>query len=232
MAVVNEDRLKNVTFVAEVDHVKELRLLGTANLDFWKAHLAHKPFQPASPDGFAAITIAATELSWMGVRFHELTLYLSVADKNNPAIQSGYFLLQAFNSVRFFAFSEKAFFSTPYHYAKVKLSLAPPVSMEAWVKNHCVINAEMNSHQKNATTIEDNWTGPVLLPGSDKYFVVKLSGNASLNQFNPELDILNIHPHPEHPVFEWLLQSEFKPQEWRIRSDAFHAKSKTYPISV
>lgn len=55
---------QNAKFVAVVENVRELRLIGRANLDFWNARLTGKPFQIFQVDnGFAEIIIGATELA-------------------------------------------------------------------------------------------------------------------------------------------------------------------------
>ncbi len=49
-------------FVAEIRDVRELRLIGNANLDFWNGRLPDKIFQAFQAENrFAEITIAATE---------------------------------------------------------------------------------------------------------------------------------------------------------------------------
>jgi hypothetical protein len=63
---------ENAKFVAVVKNVKEVRLIGNANLDFWNMYLANKLYQTFDNQGFAEITISATELFWKGFRFNEL----------------------------------------------------------------------------------------------------------------------------------------------------------------
>jgi hypothetical protein len=101
---------QNAKFVAEVRDVRELRLIGNANLDFWNEYLTGKSFQAFAERDYAQITIAATKLVWKGFQFNELTISLVIAAKDNSQKQTGYLLLHAFNSNRFFAFCERAFF--------------------------------------------------------------------------------------------------------------------------
>lgn len=89
---------QNAKFVAEIKDVRELRLIGNANLDVWNGRLAGKSFQAFTGGGCAEITIAATELVWKGFRFNELTISLAIAAKDNSQRQIGYLLLHAFNS--------------------------------------------------------------------------------------------------------------------------------------
>lgn len=99
---------KEVRFVAQINNVKELRLIGVANLDFWNKQLRDKPFRAFAKNGNAEITICATELVWKRFRFNEFTISLAIADDSGQR-QSGYFLLHAFNSNRFLPFAKDSF---------------------------------------------------------------------------------------------------------------------------
>lgn len=207
---------ENAKFVAVVENVKELRLIGTANLDYWNNFLADKPYQPIDKNGFAEIIISATELVWKGFRFNELTITL--------AISEGVFMLYAFNSNRFFAFCERTFFSTPYYFGEVGLDENLPCRMS--LEN--LFAAKMNNAERLTNEVEDNWTGTVFLPHmrGEKYFIAKLSGKTKVCPFD-ESDKITF---TEHSIFDLPRKSEFVGKEWRMRSNAFHAKSKTYSV--
>lgn len=231
-AIMKNPELKNVKYIAQIENVKELRLFGSASLDFWKKQLANKPFQPFSKEGFAEIAVSATELVWMGVRFNELTVTLTIAGESDASAPTGVYLLHAFNSVRFFAFCERRFFSTPYYHGQIKFSESAPVLMEARSNNQRVFRATMGEMHEPAVEIDDFWEGRVMLPGDQnkriKYFVAKLSGKAAVCPFVKNFDEMKLQTSARYPVFEWLMESDFEATEWRMRSNAFHAKSKTY----
>lgn len=228
---MNTIKPQNAKYVAVVRDVRELRLLGRAKLDFWNAQLSNKPFQAFSDDGFAEITIAATELVWKGFRFNELTVSLTVAAKDDSQNQIGYLLLHAFNSNRFFAFCERMFFSTPYHFGKVSVREITPCAMKADSNNENVLTAEMSRVKRHETEEDESWEGAVFLPNSkgEKYFIAKLSGKSKVCPF-VETDRIKLRADAENTVFDSLVNSGFTGKEWRMRSRAFHAKSKTYSI--
>lgn len=223
---------QNAKFVAEVKDVRELRLIGNANLDFWNEHLEGKSFQAFQADGgYAQITIAATELVWKSFQFNELTISLAIAAQDNSQKQIGYLLLRAFNSNRFFAFCERAFFSTPYYFGVVNLRETAPCAMNAQSNNRNFLKAEMSSAKRPVTEENESWEGAIFLPNArrEKYFIGKLSGKSKVCPFI-ETDLIELQPDAEHDVFELLVNSDFAGKEWRMRSNAFHAKSKTYRI--
>lgn len=228
MKVIDPEKAK---FVAEVRNVRELRLIGNVGLDFWNKQLSGKPFQPLDREGFAEITIAATELIWKSFKFNELTISLAVAAMDDPLTPVGYLLLTAMNSNRFFAFCERTFFSTPYYFGQVDLRETAPCLLTARSNDQTVLNTEMSGATRPITEEEETWEGVVFLPkgSGEKYFIAKLSGRSKNCPFI-ETDKINIQSHHQQDVFELLVNSGFSAKEWRMRSRAFHAKSKTYHL--
>ena len=58
-----------IKYLAEPKHVREVSLLGTADLDFWKARLEDEDLTPAERDGKAQLLIVAADMRFMGIRF-------------------------------------------------------------------------------------------------------------------------------------------------------------------
>lgn len=224
-------RPEKAKFVAIVNDVKELRLIGNANLDFWNKQLADKPYQPFDNNGFAEITVAATELVWKGFRFNEWTIFLTLAGRNNPIKEAGVLLLHAFNSNRFFAFCGRTFFFTPYYFGKINLQENRPCSMNVWTNNQLVFKAEMSETKRTINEKDEHWEGAVFLPNAqnEKYFIAKLSGKSKVCPFN-ESDKIELNSDEKYSIFEQLIKSNFTAKEWHLRSNAFHAKSKTYSV--
>jgi hypothetical protein len=82
---------------------------------------------------------------------------------------------------------------------------------------------------------EDGWDGPVFLPQSrrwegrqSKLFVARLRGYTRRYAFRPGTDSVAIRPAPDSEVVQALRDSHFVANEWILREDATHAKSKTY----
>jgi hypothetical protein len=227
-----------VKWAAELAHVREVSLLGTADAAFWKDRLRNEELLPAEKDGQAQVLISAADSKFLGVPFRELSFCVLVSPLEGGT-QDAAFLLRAFNSSRFFAFCERALFSTPYYHADVRVS-AFPASMQLVQKREVVFRAEMEPEgcaagREPSAQGEDGWEGPVFLPqnrrtepGQGKLFFARLQGHTRRYPFQPSGDSLVIRPSPDSEVLQALLGSQFVPTEWLIREDAAHAKSKTY----
>jgi hypothetical protein len=149
------------------------------------------------------------------------------------------FLLRAFNSRRSFVWCERAFFKTPYYHGHFReFSTTPPVVdlvAPSEGEFRLVMGTDSNGARRMPSrTGEDGWRGPVYLPtpphrpGPGKMFFAELRGNTVAYPFRNDADTLTISPEPYNNTLRELLESNFTPSEWLIRTDAFHAKSKTY----
>jgi hypothetical protein len=216
-------------YAAYVERVKEVTLYGTADLDFWTKRLAAEGLHPSSHQGQAEVLIGATDLEWRGIRFNEFTLSIGVHADRGAATQGGFYLPQAFNSSRLFAFSERALFRTPYTYGAVSVTDRLPVAIEVSVDQTVMFNARMAAAVPCLRREEEWFEGPVYLPGGQRLFYARLGGPTETYPFAPDLDFIEVHPQPRFEVFQRLSASNFTPIEWRIRHAATHAKSKTYP---
>jgi hypothetical protein len=148
----------------------------------------------------------------------------------------GAFLVQAFNSKRFFAFMERNWFRAPYQHATPSVSAESPAGMELLDGRDLAFSARMAAARTPARTGDDGWEGPVYLPrrpGSPGHvFYGRLRGLAHFYPFLPDQDVVTIKPTPRMHVLQALGDSGFASSEWSVRADAVHCKSKTYPRSV
>jgi len=76
------------------------------------------------------------------------------------------------------------------------------------------------------------WEGPIFLPGSAepnaaRLFFGRLKGDTLTYTFLAEDEISTEH-EDDSGIFRLLADSSFIPQEWVIRLDATHGRSKTY----
>ena len=230
----------SVKWAAELAHVREVSLLGTADLAFWKDGLLKEELLPAESDGRAQLLIIAADSKFMGVRFRELSFCVSVSRPNDGTRQDAAYLVRAFNSCRFFAFCERVFFSTPYYHGDVRVSASLPTSMHLVKNGEVVFAAEMGTGppglgREPSRSGEDGWDGPVFLPEGrrrggrrGKLFVARLRGYTRSYAFLPGTDSVAIKASPDSEVLQALRDSHFVAKEWIIRADATHAKSKTY----
>jgi hypothetical protein len=220
-----------VKYVADLKHVREVSLLGTADLAFWEGRLRPEGLAPAAQDGKAQLLVIAAEAKYLGLPFREVSFSVLVAGHAQAA-----FLAQAFNSSRLFAFCERAFFATPYYPGDVRVSAAVPASVEVRAGG-ALFRAEMQAGaeapaREPSRSGEDGWDGPVFLPGGrggkGNLFFARLRGHTRTYPFLPWRDTVTIRPAPGAEVLQALVDSHFAAKEWLIRADAEHAKSKTY----
>ena len=220
---------KPVKWAAQLEHVKEVSLLGTADLVFWKDRSQTEGLLPIDSDGQAQLLIVAADSKFKGIRFRELSFSVLVTRLEDETRQEAAYLEHAFNSNRFFAFCERVFFSTPYSHGDVSVSAELPASIRLVSKGEVAFLAEMSAGAREPSRrAEEGWEGPIFLPGRGKLFFGRLRGDTRTYAFLPSEDSLTIRPSPHSEIFQALTDSHFAPKEWVVREDAAHAKSKTY----
>jgi hypothetical protein len=215
--------------------VREVSLVGTADLAYWRERLAREELAPAEKDGHAQILIVAADSRFMGVRFRELSVSVLVSGTTGGSPHDGAYLIRAFNSSRFFAFCERTFFATPYEYGDVSVSVAPPAGVRVAQQGKLVFEAQMATGRAPSHRGPGGWNGPVYLPAGrrasgrgTKLFFARIGGETETYPFLPGSDSLTIGPSAGEEVFQSLVDSHFVPRGWSIRPNAMHAKSKTY----
>ncbi len=220
-----------VKFVAELEGVHEVSLGGTADLDYWRRQLAPEGLVPLEREGRAQILIVAADATFRGLRFQEMSFSV-LAARADAQDQQGAFLVQAFNSRRFFAFCERWWFKTPYGFGQVKLHCGLPGRIRLAEGDNTMFQAQMRGTLIDDGTVEDEygWEGPVYLPtrSRPRQFFACIRGMTLEVPFRPDLDSFSIALSPRARVLRQLLDSGYKPIEWQFRPTAYHAKSKTY----
>src|SRR5689334_12531439 len=93
-------------YVATLSRVREVSLLGSADLSFWTNHLRGANLAPAEFEGKARVLIIAADAKFMGLRFQELSVCVAVPPPQDGGWGDAAYLVRAFNSRRFFAFCE------------------------------------------------------------------------------------------------------------------------------
>jgi hypothetical protein len=225
-----------IKWAAQLTHVREVSLLGTADLAFWKDRLLKEGLAPAERDGRAQVLIIAADAKFMGVCFREVSFSVLVSRPGEGPRQEAAFLLRAFNSCRFFAFCERVFFATPYSHADVRVSTSP-ASAQVAKGGEVLFHANMGAGAPGrapSRSGDDGWEGPVFLParpgkeGEGKLFFARLRGEARAYPFLPGEDAVTIRPSRDAEALQALVDSRFAGREWVVREDAAHGKSKTY----
>lgn len=225
----------SLKYVAEIKNVKEVMLLGTVDLAFWQRYLKDENLFPYEHDGKAEFFISATKLKYNGIRFGELGFSIAVCNPDEPNQPTGFFLVHAFNTSRLFVFSERAFFRTPYYHGNVQVEDQIPASFKLSDGRETVFNAKMSGVVLCSRAEDELWQGPIFLPKNPKgpggMFFAKLGGPTKTYPFSPSMDTLELKASSKADVLRWLGESKFTGKEWRIRNNAEHSRSKTYPRS-
>ena len=232
------DIKQTIKYQVEVSPVREMTLLASADLAFWQERITDEDLRVTNVDGQAQFMVSACELKFMGVKSRELSFSVAVSREASGSPLEGYYLVQAFNSVRFFAFCERMFFSTPYDHADVQVEEQLPAGIRLSHRQQRPFSATMSTAKDGTdrvalTDSDDGWAGPIFLPrrkvragDPGKLFFGKLVGRTQTYAFDGA-DKLTISPSTRWPIFQWLLDSGLTGREWIIREQATHGKSKT-----
>jgi hypothetical protein len=195
-----------VRYVAEVTRVREVSLLGSADLAFWRERLSTENLVPVERDGKAQIMIVGATMRFMGLRFTEISFSVLLSRHEEAAGQGGAFLFQAFNSSRLLVWCERMLFSTPYLHGNCHVSVSSPISIQLAVGGELAFQAKMQAESKGPRRQslrmgEETWEGPVFLPrdccgraGKDRFFFAKMKGQTAAYPFLRPEDALSIMP--------------------------------------
>ncbi|MFO1499498.1 MAG: hypothetical protein U1G07_14065 [Verrucomicrobiota bacterium] len=225
-----------VKYIAEPKHVREVSLLGTADLAFWAERLRQARLVPVDHRGKARILVTAAEMSYVGVPFTEASFSIFVCVPEQEDQQEAALLLQGFNSSRLLAWCERRLFATPYQHSRCHASVAPTASIQIIAGEQILFEAQMRrgavSPRHPLSSRAHGFEGPVFLPsaesGDDRVFYVRIRGHTLTYPFVPGEDALRLVGNGTAGVLPDLVSSGFAGEEWVVRMDAAHARSKTY----
>lgn len=225
-----------IRWAAVIHGVQEVVLAGVADLAYWRNALKREGLCPFNANGSAEILISAPRLIWMGLRFCEMSISISVARREDAPQPDGTFLAHAFNSSRLLALSERTFFGTPYYAADIHVTTDMPVGFSVSSSGSAKrqLAARMTAQPPLLRSGDEHWAGPIFLPrvrtaadAPRKYFMAQLTGNAQAYAFAAGTDVLELNPAEPNDIFAELRDSGFAAREWRVRLDGTHAKSRT-----
>ena len=99
---------------------------------------------PAMPSR-ARVLVVACDSKFFGVRFRELSFSVFVHRPDASEGSDAAFLVQAFNSSRFFAWSERTWFSTPYRHGMIDVDVGLPAATRLGLEGQTVFSAVMKN---------------------------------------------------------------------------------------
>ncbi len=224
-----------VKYIAQLKEVRELALLGAAELSWWRDHLAAEELEPVEVDGQAQVLVTGLDSKWMGIGFRDLSVAVA-ARCQSGLVAAGFFLARAFNASRFFAGFERWWFHLPYSRRAVRVELGTTASMRLGREPDVDLLAELGPREPSgepAQAQEMGYTGPLFLPkGRTKrrWLMVRIHGRTSTFDFDANRDRFEIGSECADPIFAGLRASKFCGIQWHVRRSATHARSKTFQV--
>lgn len=228
----------SVKYVAQLSHVRELTLHGSADLAYWSRRLSEVGLTPAARDGRAHLAISTCDSKFMGIRFREMVVAVVARPEYGESSQPVYYFVQGFNSNRFFAFVERMRFSTPYVHGQIDMEVehAPRARLAVGGCACADLVPAFDEHPRRSAPSRRErhlWEGAIYLPRSRpgeraKVFYARIAGETAVYPFSAAHDRASFPAADGCPWLRDLVDSDFAGAEWHIRSDAEHARSKTY----
>ncbi len=218
----------SIQYAANLYNVREVTLHGTADLSFWQAVLEKEGLLPYHEADEAVLLLSAIDAKWRGFKFKEFVIAVGVCNTEDGTSLDGYYLPRAFNSSKLLAFSERAFFKTPYFHGNIRLQNGIPAFIKLQDKTEVLLHAKMSIPDTSPMVEDLEWRGPIFLPNKRGKFFAILAGEAEMYPFSSEVDTFDIKPSTDHEIFKQLIESNFTGSVWVLRNKARHAKSKTY----
>lgn len=229
---MKSDQPVSPDYLVTLDRIREVSLVGTADAAYWRERLAREGLFPYPEGEKIEITLGAAAIRWKGVDSLEFTLALSVSEQEQGG-EKEYYLLLAFNSSPIFAWIERTFFQSPFSQGSIRLNERVPASVGVYIQKGWYISAQMSAQGRQGRSADEMWEGTYYLPGDRilgirRRFSALVSGRTTSYPFLDGSDSLYINPTSQRKVFNWLIESHFSPQEWKIRLDAVHARTVTF----
>jgi hypothetical protein len=226
-------------YPVEISPVREVTLVGSADLSFWTDRLRAEKLRLADHDGQAQLYISAVASRFKGIPFCEVSISICAYPDSIDTTEEGIFLAHAFNSVRFFAWCERTFLSTPYYHAAIAVDPGPPASFEVTQRTGSLLRAAMTAtpNADRRSPIHSGyecWEPTIFLPMRNsrpnapaKQFFARLGGDTQVYSFLSDRDQITIQLSAAAPILQSLIDSRFTGRQWMIRQNGTHARSKT-----
>jgi hypothetical protein len=232
--------MTSIRWAAQLPNVREVSLSGTADLGFWTDQLEAEELTPLSDNGRAALSIISAVGRFCGT--HLSRDQCLGGDRTcqrswpNPCFLSR-------TSIQLESLLCLVRAGLVRHAIRVcrgqTYSISCPRPFKLRGNGHVAFVGSMSNDAGlgRLPTEErmEQWVGKVLLPSQQssakarpKGFFARIAGATRVYPFQEGEDRIELRPFEEDDVFQALLSSSFTPQQWVVRSNATHAKSKTY----
>lgn len=209
-----------IHYMTVIEPVLEVTLLGNANTATWRPILEAEGFHSPQTDKIPVI-ISGTQAKYMGVSFRELSISLGIDEER-------FLLIHAFNSNRFFAWTERKLFRTPYYHAQITVE---PHHIAVLQGKNRLFETSRNANAPTLKEADVDYQWIICLPKALRknadvphYFHARLKGHTQ--HYAPNLSHFNIGSSNE--ILSRLAESKFELMDWSVRMQAQHSKSKTF----
>ncbi len=224
-------RTQRILYLVTIRNVREVTLAGTADAAFWREQLDSYGLVPYLIDGRAQLAVGGTALRWLGFAFRELTVSVAVSTRPDGSSNDGWFLAAAVNTSPMLAAMERSMFQTPYVPGELRVEASERPCVELRETNTVRLLAQSSARDPIPKAVDGWWEGPIFLPRLSRartagYFRARLGGPMTSYAWDAAGDSFEL-AEPYSPPVRQLASSAFEPLEWRIRTAATHARSKT-----
>ncbi len=225
-------------YPVEIRAVRELMVLGRADLDFWRRRLEPEALTPFAAEGAAQIVWTALSARWLGYRFRECSLSVAVSAAPDGATADGFLLLQAYNDSAAFAWVERTFFKTPYDPARIDVRVDAPWRLDVRRGDRPVIRVQGGEVAAPPLAVSaTDWEGPIFLAGRTarlpgRFFFARFTGAAHQAVFDAGVDEFGLGDAAQTSAISDLQSSGFEPRIWQIRTAAVHGRTETFDRSA
>ncbi|MBC8171553.1 MAG: hypothetical protein H7X77_07760 [Anaerolineae bacterium] len=211
-------------YMTIVEPVLEVTLIGRGDAAPWRQPLAVEGIALPLEQNKIEIILSAVEARYLGVKFREFSISLRIDETR-------VFLVYAFNSNRLFAMLERAFFRTPYYYAKLAVS---PHNIRLIDQEQRLFEAALPAtapvtHSQDECNEWQIWLPAALRkqPHQPHYFNARLEGSTRHYEITTDKPVIFTGTGLPAPI-QPLRESGYVIEDWLVRDSAKHSKSQTF----
>lgn len=218
-------RFKDLKWAARLSGVREVTVVGTAELGYWRERLRGEGLEPIEKEGRAVVQIIGAEGRFLGLVFREVSFSVQVKSRHPELGSAGAYLLRAYNSRRFFAWCERTLFSTPYDFGTCEVVAGegrPHVRVESAGAELFVAEFGAGGDRVVLRKGVEGFCGPVYLPRNSaadegRLFVAEVRGETTVSEFDSARDRVEVRVPSRGHALEPLVESGFAATEWQVR---------------
>ncbi|MGM0588912.1 MAG: hypothetical protein ACQETE_10880 [Bacteroidota bacterium] len=218
--------------------LQELVLVGSARSEYWEDILYPQNFAPRSKHGRVRLWLDFILGYWLRKPYFELRTLVEIELTKHERDEQGLYLVNALNSSRFLSFIERTMYNMPHQPADIAMQTHRPPAFQFREADTFILKGQLSNKPDKIREYEvysemRSWKGPVCLPDQHKglqtdkrLFVSAFEGRTKIVPFSEHLDTFEMNEQSNHPLLLHLLNSGYRAEEWQIRPQATHRRTK------